>query len=74
MSVTKTFQIEGIERMCKIGTHCSREELHLSQVLVTTQMIRRYYWNLGTERNKNKTNSRSTEVSLTETTLEANIF
>lgn len=29
-----------------IGTHCSWEELHLSQVLVTTQMIRRYYWNL----------------------------
>lgn len=33
----------------EIGTHCSWEELHLSQVLVTTQMICRYYWNLGIE-------------------------
>ena len=31
-------------------THCSWEELHLSQVLVTTQMICRYYWNLGNKR------------------------
>lgn len=36
----------------EIGTHCSWEELHLSQVLVTIQMICRYYWNLGVENRK----------------------
>lgn len=41
---------EGRECEDLIGTHCSWEELHLSQVLVTTQMICRYYWNLGGER------------------------
>lgn len=49
-----------VERLCNeqsecedlIGTHCSWEELHLSQVLVTTQMICRYYWNLGAKTKK----------------------
>lgn len=47
----------------EIGTHCSWEELHLSQVLVTTQMICRYYWNLGVENRQ-----RSNEASQTENT------
>lgn len=33
-------------------THCCGLELHLRQVLVTSQMLRRYYWNLEMKREK----------------------
>lgn len=64
----KVEQLWNEQRECEdlIGTHCSWEELHLSQVLVTTQMICRYYWNLGAKTKKNT--QRTNEASQAENT------